>query len=153
MQHPPLDQLIFEDDRIFVKFAGGQKGNADMDVPPISVVKALTAKAAENNEFEYSFQLNYHTCPVWCGMFSQHLPEFQVRFEGSRMFFQCIEPNLESRYERVKAAITSTNTTYASQRNRLIELIKAHQAQTAAEEQRKEDALRTAQESLDRLKL
>jgi hypothetical protein len=153
MQHPPLDQLILEDDKIFEARPGGEKGNSYMDVPPISVVKALTVRVAGNNEFEFSFEISHSTCPVWRDIFSRHLPEFEVKFQGDKMLFQCIQPNLESRYERIKAAIAATNTTYASQRSRLIESIKADQAQKTAETQRKADALQTAQESLNKLKL
>jgi hypothetical protein len=155
MNHHHLEEFAIEEDKIF-HLPHGTLGvkNLYMDRPPISVFSSKGGVTdEENNEYRYSFQINDHTCPVWREIFSRNLQAFPVKFKGNEMSFQCIQPNLDSRYAAVKQAMEKTNSDYAIERGKLIESIKAHQSQKIVREKKRIEAHLQAKDGFEKLEL
>jgi hypothetical protein len=115
----PFESLTFHNGTVY-EMHHGQLSREYMALSGVEVVKKTSLKELDGERCEYRFELNMPTDLIWRCYFQRHLPAFPVQFEGRTMTLTCRPANLESNYERARAAIVEANLWYAEEREQLI---------------------------------
>lgn len=96
-----------------------------MNIGEVKLLKPVTSKRANEEEFVFTFEISTLTDPDWREIFDKHYGSKKAQVHGSQLALTCKPTDLESEVSRVKLTMMSTNKDYLAKRERLLSEIAA----------------------------
>lgn len=96
-----------------------------MKVGNVKLIKPVSSKRENEEEFSFIFEVNTFTDPEWRSIFFKQYSSGKAAFKGSNFSLICKPTDLDSEVMEIKRLIGMTNEEYSKQREGLIKKLES----------------------------